>query len=214
MKKMQTAAMILITAGLTVFAMGCASAPKTAGDSGATDWSANLLTNGDFEAGQDPWTPWIDTGWGGAGEVTWDNGVATLRIDEMGEQPWAVAMHYKKVLFEKGERYRVKFDMKSDMNRIVRFSIGNGLAPADPPYLNYQDIEIGTEWKTYEFEFVMKFRTNKFGRLDFNCAYNPGMFLPEGSPWRDEAKLKATGGATVYIDNVILQKWGTVSETK
>ena len=46
MKKLKTAAMLLITAGLTVIAMGCASAPKAAGDSGKADWSANLLTNG------------------------------------------------------------------------------------------------------------------------------------------------------------------------
>lgn len=210
MKKQKTAAITLIAISMMVFVMGCASTPgATVGEK--MDWSTNMLTNGDFEAGQDPWTPWIDAGWGGAGEVIWADGIATLRIDEMGEQPWAVAMHYKKVTFEKGERYRVKFDMKSDANRIVRFSVGNGLAPSDPPYLAYQDIEIGTEWKTYEFDFIMKFRTNKFGRLDFNCAYNPGMFLPEGSPWKDEAKLKATGNATVYVDNVEVNKWAPVS---
>lgn len=192
----------VIGAVLILFATGCASTPKAA----EMEWSNNLLVNGDFEAGQGQWTPWIDSGWGGDGEVTWDNGIATLRIDEMGEQPWAVAMHYKKITFEKGERYIVRFKMKSDMDRIVRFSVGNGLAPSDPPFLDYQDIIVGTDWQTYEFEFTMKFRTNKFGRIDFNCAYNPGMFLPEGSPWADEAKLKATGGATVYIDDVELLK--------
>lgn len=209
MKTMRNFALALFTMTTIAFFGGCASAPKAAkGDEAKAGWSDNLLTNGDFAAGQGPWSPWIDTGWGGAGEVTWDNGVATLRIDEMGEQPWAVAMHYKKVLFEKGERYKFSFKMKSDMNRIVRVSIGNGLAPADPPYLAYQDIEVGTDWKTYEFEFVMKFRTNKFGRIDFNCAYNPGMFLPEGTPWTED-KLKATGGATVYIDDVELRKYAT-----
>lgn len=203
MKKLQNVAIWALGLSMIFMALGCASAPKAP----TTVLSDNLLTNGDFESGQDPWTPWIDTGWGGAGEVTWENGIASLKIDEMGEQPWAVAMHYKKVLFEKGEKYNFKFKMKSDKNRIVRVSIGNGLAPADPPYLAYQDIEVGTEWKTFEYEFVMKFRTNKFGRLDFNCAYNPGMFLPEGSSWRDEAKLKATGGATVYIDDVEVRKY-------
>lgn len=204
----KVADLFIVLAAIAAF-VGCASAPKAAETGEVKEgWSENLLVNGDFEAGQDPWTPWIDSGWGGAGEVTWDNGMATLRIDEMGEQPWAVAMHYKKVLFEKGERYLFRFKMKSDTNRIVRVSIGNGLAPADPPYLSYQDIEVGTEWKTYEFEFTMKFRTNKFGRLDFNCAYNPGMFLPEGTPWTED-KLKATGGATVYVDDVELHKYVT-----
>lgn len=202
MKKLTNMTLAVIGLTLILFATGCASTPKAA----EMEWSNNLLVNGDFEAGQGQWTPWIDSGWGGDGEVTWDNGIATLRIDEMGEQPWAVAMHYKKITFEKGERYIVRFKMKSDMDRIVRFSVGNGLAPSDPPFLDYQDIIVGTEWKTYEFEFIMKFRTNKFGRIDFNCAYNPGMFLPEGSPWADEAKLKATGGATVYIDDVELCK--------
>lgn len=201
MRKLQGLAVIVSALGMLVLAMSCASAPKAE----ASGTPVNLLVNGDFEAGQDPWTPWIDNGWGGAGEVLWANGIATLRIDEMGEQPWAVAMHYKKILFEKGARYHFSFKMKSDAKRIVRVSIGNGLAPADPPYLDYQDIEVGTEWTTYDFDFVMKFRTNKFGRVDFNCAYNPGMFLPEGSPWTEEM-LKATGNATVYIDDVVLTK--------
>lgn len=208
MKKLQKMMVAAIGAAAVLIASGCASAPKAA----EMVWSDNILVNGDFEAGQGNWTPWIDSGWGGAGEVTWDNGIATLRIDEMGEQPWAVAMHYKKVTFEKGARYVARFKMKSDMERVVRFSIGNGLAPADPPYLEYQDIVVGTDWQTYEFEFVMKFRTNKFGRLDFNCAYNPGMFLPEGHVWKDEAKLKATGAATVYIDDVEVRKLVAAAE--
>lgn len=209
MKKLLTCMISLLAITAMVTITSCASTQTTAEDSGATqeEWSENLLVNGNFEQGQGPnWSPWIDSGWGGAGEVKWENGMAILKIDEMGEQPWAVAMHYKYVTFEKGAKYKFKFDMKSDINRIVRVSIGNGLAPADPPYLEYQDIEIGPEWKTFEYEFTMKFRTNKFGRIDFNCAYNPGMFLPEGTPWTEE-KLKATGNGTVYIDNVELQKW-------
>jgi hypothetical protein len=166
----------------------------------------NMLVNGDFESGQDPWTPWIDDGWGGDGEVTWDNGMATLRIDEPGDAPWAVAMHYKKILIEKGEKYVFRFRAKADEKRIIRTNIANGLAPADPPYLYYQEVELGTDWQTYEFEFKMPFRTDKFGRIDFNCAMNVGEFLPEETSWTLEA-LQASSDATVYIDDVELRKY-------
>jgi len=201
MKGLQKISVLLLAlSGLLL--VGCASGP------GEVEMvlSENMLTNGDFEAGQDPWTPWIDSGWGGEGEVIWEDGIATLQIDNMGEAPWAVAMHYKKILFEKGSRYKFTFKAKADEERVIRTSIGNGLAPADPPYLEYQDIVVGTEWQTYEFEFIMKFRDNKFGRIDFNCANNPGMFLPEGTSWTPE-KLAETSGATVYIDDVALYKY-------
>ncbi|MDA3850825.1 MAG: carbohydrate binding domain-containing protein [Spirochaetaceae bacterium] len=189
-----------------VFA-GCVSSPGAV----ETTEGPNMLVNGDFEAGQDPWTPWIDTGWGGAGEVIWEDGIATLRVDDAGEAPWAVAMHYKKNLIEKDERYILRFDAKADENRVIRTGLGNGLAPADPPYLNYQDVEITTEWQTYEFEFKMKFRTDRFGRIDFNCAANAGMFLPEGHGWTEE-QLFETSSATVYLDNVELRKFVPVEE--
>jgi hypothetical protein len=166
----------------------------------------NMLVNGDFEAGQDPWTPWIDDGWGGAGEVIWEDGIATLDIEEQGDECWAVAMHYKKLLIEKGEKYVFTFRAKADEPRIIRTNIGSGLAPSDPPYLYYQDVELGTEWQTYEFDFKMLFRTDKFGRIDFNCANNLGAYLPEGTPWTAD-RLFATSGATVYIDDVELRKF-------
>jgi hypothetical protein len=166
----------------------------------------NMLVNGDFEAGQDPWTPWVDEGWGGAGEVLWEDGIATLVIDEQGDECWAIAMHYKNILIEKGEKYVFTFKAKSDEKRVIRTNIGSGLVPSDPPYLYYQDLEISTEWETYEFVFQMPFRSDKFGRIDFNCANNLGAFLPEGSPWTPD-QLYATSGSTVYIDDVELRKF-------
>lgn len=171
----------------------------------------NMLVNGDFEAGQDPWTPWIDSGWGGAGAIIWEDGVARTQIEDPGTAPWAIAMHYKKVLIEKDAKYLIRFDAKADEPRVMRFSIGNGLAPADPPYLKYKDIELTTEWQTFEWEFKMIFRTNKFGRLDFNMATNEGAYLPEGSEWSSE-ELSRTAGVTTYIDNVELRKYVPASE--
>ncbi|MBN2618025.1 MAG: carbohydrate binding domain-containing protein [Spirochaetales bacterium] len=200
---------LMIVFAVLLFVMGLNSC-VSAGDV-LLEPGENMLVNGDFESGQDPWTPWVDEGWGGAGEVTWEDGIATLRIDEQGDECWAVAMHYKKILIEKGEKYVFRFKAKSDMNRIIRTNIGSGLAPSDPPYLYYQDIELTTEWQTYEFEFTMPFRTDKFGRIDFNCANNIGAFLPEGTSWTAE-KLYATSGATVYIDDVELRKFVPVAE--
>ncbi len=51
----------------------------------------------------------------------------------------------------------------------------------------------------------MPFRTDKFGRIDFNCAMNIGEFLPEGVAWPSEL-LEASASATVYIDDVELRK--------
>ncbi|MBI9098752.1 MAG: carbohydrate binding domain-containing protein [Spirochaetaceae bacterium] len=203
MKKQKSILLIIITLIMTLLVLtGCASSPK---GSVTLVPGENMLDNGNFDAGQDPWTPWIDEGWGGAGEVIWADGIAKLVIDDPGTAPWAVAMHYKKLLIEKGEKYVFSFKMKSDENRVIRTGIGNGLVPTDPPYLYYQEVEITTEWQTYTFEFKMPFRTDKFGRIDFNCALNTGEFLPEGSPWTQD-QLKATSSATVYIDDVELRK--------
>ncbi len=203
MKKQRTKLIAVIT--LAVVTMGLSSCLTTKADVTLVP-GENMLVNGDFESGQDPWTPWIDDGWGGDGEVRWEDGIATVDIFEQGDECWAVAMHYKKILIEKGEKYIYSFKAKSDENRIIRTGIGNGLVPTDPPYLYYQDVELTTEWQTFEFEFKMIFRTDKFGRIDFNCANNIGAYLPEGSTFTAD-KLFATSGATVYIDDVELRKF-------
>lgn len=202
MRKQTIKFLSILTLGIVLIGLsGCVSAPKVNLVPGE-----NLVENGDFEAGQGRWSDWIDDGWGGDGEVLWDDGIATINIFEQGDECWAVAMHYKKILIEKGAKYTYSFRAKSDQERVLRIGIGSGLAPSDPPYLYYNDVVLGTEWETYEFDFKMLFRNDKFARLDFNAAHNIGAYLPEGVSWSAD-KLLATSGATVYIDDVELRKY-------
>lgn len=185
---------------LVVFLIGCASM----GSANLVE-GENMLTNGSFDQGQDPWTPWIDSGWGGEGEVIWEDDIATLIIDNPGEAPWAVAMHYSKISLEKGGEYIFRFRARADEPRLIRTNIANGLAPADPPYLTYIEVPLTTEWQTFEYPFKMIQRSSKFARIDFNCAYNEAQFVPDNSDWTAEEAIEASD-ATVYIDDVELRR--------
>lgn len=200
-KSKSTVLVAIVSIALAVFMFGCA----TGADVNLVE-GPNLLENHDFSEGQGPWSPWVEAAWGGEGRVVWEDDMVRLEVDSAGEAPWAVAMHYKEILIEQGERYVFRFRARADEPRLLRTNIGNGLSPADPPYLGYQEVKLTDEWQVFEFEFDMIFRTNRFGRIDFNAAYNEGQFLEDDDPWKGQRAIDASEH-TVYIDWVELRKF-------
>ena len=86
----------------------------------------------------------------------------------------------------KGKKYRVTFDAWADETRdiIVCVSAPNA---GWIRYLQDTTLEIGTEQKTYTYDFEMTNKDDPFGRLEFNLGHR-------GS------------AATVYLTNVRLEE--------
>ena len=87
---------------------------------------------------------------------------------------------------QKGKKYRVTFDAWADETRdiIVCVSAPNA---GWIRYLQDTTLEIGTEQKTYTYDFEMTNKDDPFGRLEFNLGHR-------GS------------AATVYLTNVRLEE--------
>ena len=89
---------------------------------------------------------------------------------------------------KKGTKYRIQFDAKAEEARKIRVAI---TAPEVnwTRYFPDTETDIGTDWKTYTYEFTMNYDDDPFGRLEYNMG-----------------KLGST--STVYFKNV------TVTELK
>ena len=134
----------------------------------------------------------IDSGSATMATVTYENGVATIAITDIGG--WASAVKTKVALgdLEYGETYRIVFTAKADAARTVEFCVGQALWQ-DPWFNKFSPftdatagvIELGTEYKTYTIDFTydqeladggptMEFR---YGLVDSSCAAGNNIYV-------------------------------------
>nr|CAA88008.1 laminarinase [Thermotoga neapolitana] len=177
----------------------------------------NILHNGSFDApiliaGVDIEPPAADgsintqnnwvffTNSNGEGEARVENGVLVVEITNGGDHTWSVQIIQSPIRVEKLHKYRVFFKAKASVQRNIGVKIGGTAGRGWAAYNPGTDesggmvFELGTDWKTYEFEFVMRQETDENARFEFQLGKSTG------TVWID----------TVWIDDVVMEDVGTL----
>jgi len=170
----------------------------------------NLLENGAFDhpiftAGVDIEQPapdgFIDTqdNWafftnsGGEGRVYVEDGVLVVEITDGGAHSWSVQLLQSPVVVEGFHKYRVSFKARASKEKRIGVKIGGIAARGWPAYNPGTDesggmvFDLTTEWKTYEFEFIMRQETDPKARFEFQLGRVVGMV------WLDDVKMEDVG---------------------
>lgn len=124
----------------------------------------------------------------GEGKASIVNGTLKIETKNPGTVPHSIQVIHPGINMKKGTKYRIKFDAKADEERKIRVAI---TAPEVnwTRYFPDTEVDVGTDWKTYTYEFEMKYDDDPFGRFEFNMG-----------------KLKST--ATVYYKDITVTELG------
>lgn len=149
----------------------------------------NYIYNGDFSENENILD---EENWyfllfnGGDGSAAINDGVLTITTVNEGTVDYSVQMVQPDLPMIKGKSYRLTFDAYAAEERdmIVCVSAPNA---GWIRYLADTKLTLGTDWKTYTYEFTMNDKDDNNGRLEFNMGY-------KGST------------AEIYIDNVRLEE--------
>ena len=142
-------------------------------------FDSGLLTNGDFEAGVDPWI-------GNAANVVDDGGnnVNSANVETAGN-PFDVNLS-QVVAITQGETYTLTFKARSDGTRTMLAGIGLN----QDPFTNVTaTVNLTAEWQTFEIEFTATDFGNANSRVLFDMGADTGLVLID-----DVSLVVSTGG--------------------
>lgn len=126
----------------------------------------SLIKNGSFNAGTTGYQVWVDTNNGAKAEAGVDSltegndNAIVFTIEKTGKEEHYIQLKQENVRLEKGQWYKLKFDIKSSIDRAIQYSIqrnGNIHQNDWTPYV--QDTESltgGAPYQTIEKIFQMK----------------------------------------------------------
>lgn len=139
---------------------------KEAGEDG------NYITNGDFSEEDDLtdgkfWSFLLFND--GVGEAKIEDGAIVISSENCGTEEYSVQLVQADMPVLKGHTYKVSFDIKADEARDAVFCVS---APTAGWIRYFEDttIDVGTDWKTYEFEFTSSEKDDNNGRVEFNMG--------------------------------------------
>ncbi len=154
----------------------------------------NMVKNGDFGAGTENWSLFLDKG--GSATLTEENGEAVVDILSCGVEDYSVQLYYDGFKLETGGVYRFAFDARSDMERqiSVRLQLNGG------DYTGYAEgaFDAGTEMQRYEIEFTMTQGSDRAPRLCFNLGTPKGQdTLPQNVVYIDNVEVTLVDGSNI-----------------
>lgn len=147
----------------------------------------NLIKNGDFKKGTKEWS--FLTANNGAGKMSVKNGELVIATTNPGTVDYSVQLVQGPLALKQGNKYKVSFDAYAAEPRKMHTM----LTAPDLNYIRYWGdtvVDLTTEKKTYSYEFDMTSAGDANSRFEMT-------FGAMGST------------ATVYIDNVKVEKVGT-----
>lgn len=117
-----------------------------------------------------------------------------IDIKNTGDLDWKIQLKQNGICLEEGATYKLTFDAKSTMDRAIMFALQrDGSADDDwTPYSDSHIAELSSEFKTFEVEFTMNFKT------DENTILSISMGAVQDKQIKDLH--------TVIIDNITLEK--------
>ncbi len=138
------------------------------------DSNFNLVENGDFSAGLDPWVLNAHEDSDASGNAT--NGEYSVTINTLGTNPWDIQLVQRNIPLIQGRSYLLTFEASAQEER----PIGIVVQMPDDPWTSYAtgDIELTTSKESYTFEFDMEAETDMDSRLGFNFGdATPGVTI-------------------------------------
>jgi hypothetical protein len=123
----------------------------------------------------EPWTTGFYNTSEGSGII--QNGELIVDIVNSGTKPWHIQVLQSNVILNKGKRYRVEFDARSNLPREIEVNIGSGAFHNPDPYTTYSEAHlffIDREMQTYSFEFTMNQPDHHDARFEFNLGLYEG----------------------------------------
>ena len=147
----------------------------------------NLLTNGDFSSGVDPWNYFCQDGLCSLSKNA--DGELDADIKSVGTVAHGVQLYHDGFTLYEGCKYKLTFDGHCDIERAVelRFQINGG----DYHAYFQEDVPLGPEKQSYEYTFIMAETTDPAPRFCFNMGVVGGLD-------------KSTPEHHVYLDNFVL----------
>jgi len=153
-----------------------------------------MLVNPDFSNGTAGWDDpsVVYNGDGSSMTLTVEDGALKAEV-VAGSNPYTPRFGQMNVPFEQGKAYKVIFDAKSSVEKIINLQVGE-LLSASPWFTDFKPSQtehrtITTEWATYDYSFMMTLDNQRGGVL---------------------FELGAIGGvgvdATVWFDNIIIEE--------
>ncbi len=136
------------------------------------DETGNFLHNASFEEDEDLSD---DTDWkfllfnGGEGSAKIQDGQIIITSEKAGTAEYSVQLVQPQMPIVKGKKYKFSFEAYADEDRKMKAAV---TAP-DVNWIRYfpdTSVELGSDWKTYEFEFEVKDEDDDNGRVEFNMG--------------------------------------------
>ncbi len=153
----------------------------------SADQPVELIKNNTFETGTKKWGTYLAGG--GDATMSTKDGKLALKIKEVGKLNYGVQLFYDILPIYQNGVYRLRFDISCDTDRYVEAMIQqNG-----GTYQSYvwKGINLTNEVQTIDTTFTMKYDTDIFAKLVFNCG--------------NEEEDGDLGEHTIYLDNAHLE---------
>lgn len=139
---------------------------------------SDMIQNGDFAAGLDNWSPYVDAGADASYKV--ENNKIVFDIKNAGSQNWHIQLKQNNLPFEKGVTYQVRATFKSSVDRNVELAY---MGDASTNYAYYGGTTVSlTAGKEYNYvgTFTMNSDTNPKSDLVFSFGKIGSTDTPAG----------------------------------
>ena len=156
-------------------------------DNAALVTGENMLKNGDFSEGTDPWYTFCQNG---NAELSVNDGALDVDIKSVGTVAHGVQLYHDGFSLEEGCVYKIAFDASSDVDGKIlemRFQLNGG----DYHAYYLENVSVGKDKQHYEYTFTMNETGDPAPRFCFNMGAIGGM----------DSK---TPEHHVYLSNVVL----------
>ena len=154
----------------------------------------NLIINGDFADGQEPWTTYIDEA--AAASVEFKDGKAVYNITNAGTADWHIQLKQSGLTMEAGQKYKVSMKVKSGAARTIKIAFMHG----DSDWYGGADISLNGEEQSIEQEVTMPSDKESYDNMIFQISIGKH---------ENDSDL---GEHNIEIDDIVVAKIGGSSE--
>ena len=134
-----------------------------------------IVKNSTFDKSTQPWYLNQFPEYGAAAAVGIVDGEARIEIISQGEAAWHIQFLYSPVTLKKGYTYTFMFDAHASTPVTIGADIGKDYG--DYGVINYNDVNLTTEKKTFVSTFTFNDATENKARISFECGLAKVQYL-------------------------------------
>ena len=151
---------------LTITMNGDKTITATFSQQQTTPVGTELLVNGDFSAGVNPWHLGV---YGGSASGKVVNGEYETSIAQAGSQAWNIQFTQTGLKLEKGKTYTLSFKARAASARTVEVNIGMSGSPYTS-YMGSFNAQLTTAMQSFTKTFTMAASSDANARMEFNSG--------------------------------------------